>query len=190
MSVAAGARWFARRVWRRPAAVLCCVGVLSAAVLASGCQRGGALVGAPAPEFSLSDLSGRTIRLANMKGRVVFLNVWASWCEPCREEMPAMQTLYTRLGGPDFEMLAVSADQQGREVVARFVRDFGLTFPVLPDPDLDIARRYGVTGYPETFVIDRNGRIVAHAIGPRAWDSPASMAAFRALIERGEWRDF
>jgi peroxiredoxin len=104
--------------------------------------------------------------------------------------MPAMQTLYTRFAGPDFEMLAVSADQEGRSVVERFVREFGLTFPVLPDPELEIARRYRVTGYPETFIIDRNGRIVAHAIGPRAWDSPASFEAFRTLLARGEWRDF
>jgi len=155
--------------------------------LGAGCQRGGALVGQPAPDFSLSDLSGRTIRLANLRGRVVFLNLWATWCEPCRAEMPAMQALYARLRGPDFEMLAVSADQEGRAVVQSFVADLGLAFPVLPDPDLQVAHRYRVTGYPETFVIDRNGRIVAHEIGPREWDAPESVAAFRRLIERGEW---
>jgi len=152
-----------------------------------GCQRGGTLVGQAAPEFSLTDLQGRAVRLANLKGRVVFLNIWATWCEPCRAEMPAMQALYTRLRGPDFEMLAVSADQDGREVVKRFVNDLGLTFPVLPDPDLQVAGRYRVTGYPETFVIDRNGRVVAHQIGPYEWDEPDSVAAFRRLIERGEW---
>ncbi len=166
------------------------VGALLLGMLAVGCQRSGALVGTQAPEFSLSDLSGRAVRLANLRGRVVFLNVWATWCEPCRQEMPAMQNLYDRLRGPDFEMLAVSSDQDGREGVERFAKELGLTFPVLPDPDLEIARRYRVTGYPETFVIDRNGRIVAHAIGPREWDGPASLEAFRTLLERGEWRDF
>jgi peroxiredoxin len=161
-----------------------------ALLLAGGCQRASALVGKPAPEFSLTDLSGRAVRLANLKGRVVFLNVWATWCEPCREEMPAMEELYRRLRGPDFEMLAVSADQDGREMVERFVREHGLTFPVLPDPNLQIADRYKVTGYPETFVIDRNGRIVAHELGPREWDSPGSYDAFRRLIERGEWTGF
>jgi peroxiredoxin len=101
--------------------------------------------------------------------------------------MPTMQALYERLHGPDFEMLAVSADQGGRDLVERFVRDFGLTFSVLLDPDLQIADRYGVTGYPETFLIDRNGVIVAHEIGPRDWDTPRSHAALRQLIERGEW---
>ena len=159
-------------------------------VVAAACHRATGLVGTQAPEFSLSDLSGRTIRLANLRGRVVFLNVWTTWCEPCREEMPAMQVLYARLRGPDFEMLAVSADQEGRDVVERFVRDFALTFPVLPDPDLQIAGRYGVTGYPETFIIDRNGRVVAHQIGPHRWDAPQSVAAFRRLIERGDWTGF
>ncbi len=167
--------------WRRLRALVLLVLVLF------GCQRGGTLVGAPAPEFALTDLQGRAVRLANLKGRVVFLNVWATWCEPCRAEMPAMQALYDRLRGPDFEMLAVSADQDGREGVARFVSDFGLTFPVLPDPELQVASRYRVTGYPETFVIDRNGRVVAHQIGPFEWDTPESIAAFRRLIERGEW---
>lgn len=152
-----------------------------------GCKRGGALVGQPAPEFSLADLKGNAVRLANLKGRVVFINVWATWCEPCRQEMPAMQALYTALAGPDFEMLAVSSDQSERGVVERFVQTYRLSFPVLPDPELQVAGRYRVTGYPETFVIDRNGKVVAHEIGPRHWDTPASVAAFRTLIARGEW---
>ena len=98
-----------------------------------------------------------------------------------------MQTLYATLGGPDFEMLAVNSDQSQRDVVERFVASYRLGFRVLPDPDLQVAGRYQVTGYPETFVIDRNGMVVAHEIGPRHWDSPASLAAFRGLIERGQW---
>ena len=98
-----------------------------------------------------------------------------------------MQALYTSLAGPDFEMLAVNSDQSKRDVVERFVQTYQLSFPVLPDPDLQVAGRYRVTGYPETFVIDRNGTIVAHEIGPQYWDAPASVAAFRKLMERGEW---
>lgn len=99
-----------------------------------------------------------------------------------------MQALYEKLGGSDFEMLAVSADQSPRDVVERFVKTYALTFPVLPDPDLQVADRYQVTGYPETFVIDRNGTIVAHEIGPRRWDAPETLAVLRRLIERGEWK--
>jgi len=157
-------------------------------LLGTGCRRADdALVGQRAPEFSLADLQGNAVRLANLKGRVVFLNVWATWCEPCREEMPAMQALYQRLTGPDFEMLAINADQGGRDGVVKFVESNHLSFPVLPDPDLQVADRYRITGYPETFVIDRNGTIVAHEIGPRDWDAPQSVAAFKRLIERGEW---
>ena len=156
----------------------------------AGCHRSDLLVGGTAPEFSLGDLSGNAVRLANLRGRVVFLNIWATWCEPCREEIPSMQSLYARLRGPDFEMLAVNADQGDRAVVDGFVREHGLTFPVLLDPELSVADLYRVTGYPETFIIDRNGRIVAHELGPRDWDSPASHAAFTRLMEHGEWVDF
>ena len=174
---------------RRDALAYLARGVAAGVVLASvGCKpAGGSLVGQPAPEFSLADLKGNAVRLANLKGRVVFVNVWATWCEPCRQEMPSMQSLYTTLAGPGFEMLAVSADQSERKVVARFVETYHLSFPVLPDPDLQVAERYRVTGYPETFVIDRNGKIVHHEIGPRQWDAPDSLAAFRKLIDRGEW---
>ena len=148
------------------------------------------MVGQPAPDVTLSDLAGHTVRLANLKGKVVFLNVWATWCEPCREEMPAMQALYQRMHGPDFEMLAVSADEGGKRVVEEFVRDMQLTFPVLLDPEGQVAARYRVTGFPETFIIDRNGRVVAHEIGPRAWSSSESREALQRLIEHGEWRSF
>ena len=87
---------------------------------------------------------------------------------------------YTRLTEEDGEESAL-------DTVERFVQTYRLSFPVLPDPELQVAGRYRVTGYPETFVIDRNGTIVAHEIGPRHWDAPDSVAAFRALIERGEW---
>lgn len=170
---------------------LAALALLLALLAGGGCRRSGpAGVGSPAPEFSLSDLSGNAVRLANLRGRVVFLNIWATWCEPCREEMPAMQSLYERLHGADFEMLAVNADQDDRPGVERFVREHGLTFPVLPDPELTIADRYLVTGYPETFIIDRNGKILAHELGPREWDSPASHTAFKQLIERGDWTGF
>jgi peroxiredoxin len=166
---------------RRAAVALCLLALAS-------CQRDGKLVGGPAPEFSLADLQGNAVRLANFRGRVVFLNVWATWCAPCREEMPSMESVSRQLQGPDFVMLAVSADEEGREVVDRFVREYRLTFPVLLDPELQIASRYKVTGYPETFLIDRNGRVVGHEIGPRDWASPAAVGALETLIRTGEWR--
>jgi peroxiredoxin len=180
-----GAALLTRRATLGWLAVTAAIVALAAPV--GGCKPSTAMVGRQAPEFSLADLDGNAVRLANLKGKVVFVNVWATWCEPCRQEMPAMQALYTTLAGPDFEMLAVNSDQSDRSAVERFVETHHLTFPVLPDPDLQVAGRYRVTGYPETFVIDRNGTIVAHEIGPRHWDAPESVAAFRGLMTRGEW---
>lgn len=93
-----------------------------------------------------------------------------------------MQRLYTRLRGKRFELLAVSQDEDGKKAVEPFVRELALSFPVLVDPERQVGERYGVWGYPETFVIDRNGYVVERVIGPRDWASPAQVAALEALI--------
>jgi peroxiredoxin len=140
-----------------------------------------------APDFVLQDLGGTAVRLSNFRGRIVFLNVWTTWCEPCRVEMPAMEQLYQRLAGDDFVMLAVSADADGHSVVAPFVAQLHLSFPILLDPDGQVVSRYRVTGYPESFVIDRDGRVLAHVIGPRHWSDPRHEAALRQLIDGGPY---
>lgn len=138
-----------------------------------------------APDFSLTDLAGKTVRLSGLRGKVVVLNVWATWCAPCRDEMPSMERLYQRLRGPNFELLAVSEDEGGADKVRAFVREVAVTFPVLLDPERQVGTRYGVWGYPETFIIDRDGRIVERVIGPRAWDTPEQVAALSALMHAG-----
>jgi peroxiredoxin len=140
--------------------------------------------GYPAPDFLLPDLAGRQYRLSDFRGKVVFLNVWATWCPPCRDEMPSMEKLHRSLAGKEFVMLAVSEDAQGREAVEPFVRQLGLTFPILLDPDGFIPKRYGITGYPETFIIDRSGRIIQHLIGPEDWASNQAVHYFNQLIEQ------
>lgn len=136
-----------------------------------------------APEFALSDLSGRTIRMSALRGKVVLVNLWTTWCPPCRDEMPSMERLYQRLHGRGVELLAVSQDDPGTmDQVADFVREVGVTFPVLLDPDRQVGARYGVWGYPETFVVDREGRIVERVIGPRTWDAPEQVAALETLL--------
>ncbi len=126
-------------------------------------------VGNPAPDFTLPSLVGNPVRLSNYRGKVVFLNFWATWCPPCREEMPSMESLYQRLKGRDFEMLAVSIDTKGVDLVQSFVATYALTFPVLLDPNKKIYRLYGLTGVPETFIIGKNGVIILRIIGPRDW---------------------
>jgi peroxiredoxin len=138
-----------------------------------------------APDFSVVDLAGTTVRLSALRGRVVLVNVWTTWCPPCRDEMPSMERLYQQLRGPDFELLAVSEDDGGIELVRSFARELGVTFPVLYDPERQVGTRYGVWGYPETFVVDRSGRIAERVIGPRVWDSPEQVAALHALMQAG-----
>lgn len=135
-----------------------------------------------APDFELPDVNGNVHRLSSLRGKVVFLNLWTTWCPPCRMEMPAMQRLFNRLPPRDFAMLAVSQDENGAAAVAPFVRELGLTFPVLIDAEARVSGRYGVTGYPETFVIDRQGQVVRHIVGPAEWTSAAEIAYFEGLI--------
>jgi len=141
-----------------------------------------------APDFALQDLAGNAVRLSNYRGRIVFLNVWTTWCEPCRVEMPSMEVLHRRLSGEDFVILAVSADADGRRVVEPFIEELGITFPVLLDPDGQVVSRYRVTGYPETFIVDRDGRVVAHEIGPRDWGDVRFERALRDLIRSGTYQ--
>ena len=142
---------------------------------------------APAPDFTLPDLQGQAVRLSQLKGKVVFLNIWTTWCPPCRKEMPTMETLYQRLKNEDFVMLATSQDVDGQNTVAPYLREWKLTFPVLIDTSGSVGRTYGVTGYPETFLINRQGDIVYHHIGYNDWARSDVEQAIRRLITRGEW---
>ncbi len=140
-----------------------------------------------AEDFVLPDIHGQVVRLSQLKGKVVFLNVWTTWCPPCRQEMPTMQTLYRQLQGEDFILLAVSQDVDGQKAVVSYLSEGGYTFPVLLDVRGEVGRKYGVTGYPETFLIDRQGMIVHHHIGYNNWASPESVAAVQGLIRHGVW---
>lgn len=139
--------------------------------------------GYPAAEFTLPDLNGRPVSLAQFRGKLVFLNLWTTWCPPCRMEMPAMERLYQRLRDRGLVVLAVNQDdERTASEVPRFVRERQLTFPVLLDPQGTLSTRYGVTGYPETFLIDREGKVIRHYIGPDEWDSAEAIAYFTGLL--------
>jgi peroxiredoxin len=135
-----------------------------------------------APDFAVADLQGRTVRLSALRGKVVVLNLWTTWCPPCIQEMPSMERLYHAFDGEDLTLLAVSQDEDGRHAVEPFVEKMRFSFPIFLDPEHQVGDRYEVTGYPETFVIDRNGLVVEHVIGPRDWASPESVAALRTLL--------
>jgi peroxiredoxin len=140
--------------------------------------------GLPAPDFVFPGLDGKTISLADYKGKVVFLNIWATWCPPCRDEMPSIEKLYKELKGEDFEILAVSIDASGAKAVAPFMKKFHLSFPVLLDPEGTMKTLYGTTGVPESFIIDKEGRIEQIIIGPMDWATLDIVRFFRDLIQK------
>ena len=160
---------------------------LLAAFMSAGCSKKqharSAAEGNPAPEFTLNDLTGRPVQLSSLKGKVVLLNFWATWCPPCREEIPSMVLLNRNMQGKPFQMLAVSIDEGGKDAVLDFFRKGGVSLPVLLDPDGRVAReQYGTTGVPETFVIDAKGVIVKKVIGAMDWSSPQVMAFLDKLM--------
>src|SRR5438445_9426530 len=122
------------------------------------------LVGSPAPEIALKDLQGQEVRLSDLRGKVVLLNFWATWCKPCKEEMPAMQAAYDKLRDEGLVVLAVN-ELEDVQRVAEHVRSHGHTFPVVMDHDNRIANRYGVVGLPASFLIDRQGIVREHVFG-------------------------
>jgi peroxiredoxin len=141
-------------------------------------------VGSRAPEIQAVDLrTGRPATLADYRGRVVLLNVWATWCHPCRIEMPAMERLSRDLAGTDFRIVAVSVDEGDSSEVNAFVRELGLTFDILHDRSGRIKRSYQTTGVPESFVIDRHGVIVKKVIGAAQWDAPVNQILIGRLLD-------
>ena len=141
-------------------------------------------VGFPAPNFTFPDLNGQQVSLSDHRGKVVLVNIWATWCPPCRQEMPSMQKLYERFEGENFEILAVSIDSTGREAVGPFMRTMNLTFPALLDSRENIRPLYGVTGVPESFIIDKEGIVVEKIIGPIDWATPKVFLFFQDLIKK------
>ncbi|HWU40783.1 MAG TPA: TlpA disulfide reductase family protein [Candidatus Acidoferrum sp.] len=136
--------------------------------------------GAVAPDFLLPDLTGTPIRLSDHRGKVVLLNFWATWCPPCRAEMSSMEGLYQAYRDRGLVILAVSNDHGGKSVVESFVRERGVTFPILMDPDGEVLARYGVRGLPPSYLLDRRGRIVSGDVGARDWSGKVA----REIVER------
>jgi peroxiredoxin len=142
----------------------------------------GLKTGTVAPEFSLPGLDGKTVDLASYRGKVVVLNFWATWCPPCVAEMPSLERLSRALGPEGLAVVTVSTDEDEKALRA-FVTEHGLTMPVLRDPGgRGPADEYHTTGYPETFVLDRAGKLLEHAVGPDDWDSAQRLAYFRGLL--------
>jgi peroxiredoxin len=133
-----------------------------------------------ARDFAASLPGGQHFRLSEHRGKVILVNFWATWCAPCREEMPSMERLWRRHRKGGFLLVAVSLDSDPK-LVDPFVAEHGLTFPVVLDPGMDVANLYGVRGLPASFVVDRQGNLAALALGPRTWDNDAAHSLVEGL---------
>ncbi len=140
-------------------------------------------VGHLAPDFVLTTLDGREVRLSDYRGHVVFLNFWATWCGPCKVEMPTMERLYREYRRRGFAILAVSTDSEGSAVTRPYREALGLTFTIAHDPDAVVMRLYGVRTLPVTFLVDRKGVITHQFFGQRDWQEPDARDFIRRLLQ-------
>ena len=139
-------------------------------------------VGEVAPDFSAVNMNGDKVTLSQYRGKVVVLNFWATWCPPCREEMPSMEALHEAFVDEGLVMLAVNVEENGQDVVAEFLQKTPYSFPILLDEDAGIQNTYKVFRFPETFIIDKNGIIVEKIIGGRDWMRGATFKTIDFLL--------
>ena len=139
------------------------------------------------PDLQLEDAQGRKRALADFRGKVVLLNIWATWCAPCREEMPALDRLQAALGGPGFHVVALSVDQQGPEIAQRFFKEIGVkSLEFYIDRSARAAFHLNAPGLPVTLLIDRQGREIGRKLGAAKWDSPEVVEDLRRRVTRAE----
>ena len=140
----------------------------------------------PMPELQFSDSDGKALTLADFKGKVVLLNIWATWCVPCRKEMPTLDRLQATLGGPDFVVLPLSIDKKGMDAVSKFYTEIGilhLSRYVAPGAN-QVLDTLGVWGLPATLLVDRQGRELGRLDGPAEWDSPDMIDTLKTIIAK------
>ena len=137
-----------------------------------------------APDVTMPTLAGRPLSMKDLRGKVVLVNFWATWCTPCQWEMPLMETLYQTYKDRRFVILAISIDQGDAEHVRKFVQDKKLTYPVALDPRHEVAEKFGITGLPATLLVDADGMIKGVTYGPKEWDGKEARALIASLLPR------
>ncbi|OHB27992.1 MAG: hypothetical protein A2X84_13470 [Desulfuromonadaceae bacterium GWC2_58_13] len=142
-----------------------------------------AKVGAVAPDVTLQSLDGKTVSLSHFRGKVVVLNFWATWCPPCKAEMPSMERLHQGLKGEDFVVIAVNVEADGVEVAKDFLKNNPYTFSFLVDAEAEAQETFGVFRFPETFIINKDGVILNHIIGGREWDESTTVEYLKFLAK-------
>lgn len=141
-----------------------------------------AIEGAVAPDFTVRDLAGKEVKLSELRGKVVLVNFWATWCPPCREEIPSMVKLNQTMAGKPFQMLAISIDEGGKGAIEQFFANSGQSLPAYLDGEQKVAGLYGTTGVPETFVVDKKGVILKKVIGGMDWSAPEVIGYLNGLL--------
>lgn len=136
----------------------------------------------PAPNFTLKSLNGEEVSLSQQRGKYVLVNFWATWCGPCKVEMPSLETLHQRFKSKNFSLLAISNDMFGAQIVEPFIKANNLTFPVLLDQQLQASNKFGVVSLPTTFMIDPKGNIIGELRGAEDWASPDNILYFENLL--------
>ena len=136
-----------------------------------------------APDFTLMNPAGKKVSLKDYRGKVVFLNFWASWCEPCRGEMPAMDRLYREFKARGFEIFAVNVKDKQADALT-MLKELKISYPVALDPEGEIGLLYGAWAMPSTYLIDRKGVVLARMWGPADWYSPAARNLIKTLVEQ------
>lgn len=140
----------------------------------------------PVADIRFQDAEGKPFSLPNFRGKVVLLNVWATWCAPCRKEMPALDRLQQKLGGPDFQVVALSIDSSGAVSVRRFYDEIGIhALGIYVDPTTEATGKLRILGIPTTLLLDREGRERWRKAGPAEWDSPEIIESLRAKLRGG-----
>lgn len=147
------------------------------------CNGGGARVGLQSPPLALDRVGGGAVDLSQLKGKVVLVNFWATWCEPCKAEMPDFDKLYRKMEGKPFELLAVSVDLMD-DKVEKMTKDMKLSFPILRDSNGKVSRAWGASIYPESFLIGPDGMIVEKYIGVQPWTSDEMIQTFEKLMPK------
>jgi peroxiredoxin len=141
------------------------------------------VAGDMAPNFQLKDTNGNTVTLSELRGRVVMVNFWATWCPPCIEEMPSMERLYQLMAGEDFVMLAINTEKDGRSAVSAFLKKKSYNFTILYDDQGAVQQQYGVYKFPESFIVGKDGSVVEKIIGPLDWSSSKTVAYLKSLAK-------
>lgn len=136
-----------------------------------------------APDFTLSNPDGKKVALKDFRGKLVFLNFWATWCESCRDEMPSMERLYREFKAKAFEIVGVNVKDKRPDALA-FVKKLQVTYPIVLDPEGEVGLLYGAFGMPATYLIDRKGMVLARLWGPADWYSPAARNLIKSLLEQ------